>query len=145
MLLGPIGHEREGSTSNVMTAVTSVSPTTSVTDNHFHLSNLNSLPPGFFFPLTPQFFDRLKLVGMPAKHQPDFIYLRHVPLRKVHLFTVTQLSCLVLLWVIKTSRAAIIFPMMVSRLLPTSTRLIAVLGETCLHPSPAGAGSGFHP
>ncbi|KPP68494.1 electroneutral sodium bicarbonate exchanger 1-like [Scleropages formosus] len=60
-----------------------------------------------------QFFDRLKLFGMPAKHQPDFIYLRHVPLRKVHLFTLTQLTCLVLLWVIKTSPAAIIFPMMV--------------------------------
>ncbi|XP_041936058.1 sodium-driven chloride bicarbonate exchanger isoform X5 [Alosa sapidissima] len=60
-----------------------------------------------------QFFDRLKLFGMPAKHQPDFIYLRHVPLRKVHLFTIIQLTCLVLLWVIKTSRAAIVFPMMV--------------------------------
>lgn len=50
---------------------------------------------------------------MPAKHQPDFIYLRHVPLRKVHLFTLIQLLCLVLLWVIKVSRAAIVFPMMV--------------------------------
>ncbi|XP_061552199.1 sodium-driven chloride bicarbonate exchanger-like isoform X3 [Phycodurus eques] len=60
-----------------------------------------------------QFFDRVKLFGMPAKHQPDFIYLRHVPLRKVHLFTIIQLSCLVLLWVIKTSKAAIVFPMMV--------------------------------
>lgn len=60
-----------------------------------------------------QFFDRLRLFWMPAKHQPDFIYLRHVPLRKVHLFTIVQLSCLVLLWVIKTSRAAIVFPMMV--------------------------------
>ncbi|XP_015998127.1 electroneutral sodium bicarbonate exchanger 1 isoform X7 [Rousettus aegyptiacus] len=60
-----------------------------------------------------QFFDRLKLFGMPAKHQPDFIYLRHVPLRKVHLFTLVQLTCLVLLWVIKASPAAIIFPMMV--------------------------------
>ncbi|MEQ2257713.1 hypothetical protein ILYODFUR_037586, partial [Ilyodon furcidens] len=60
-----------------------------------------------------QFFDRLRLFGMPAKHQPDFIYLRHVPLRKVHLFTIIQLSCLILLWVIKTSRAAIVFPMMV--------------------------------
>uniref|UniRef100_A0A672SR82 Anion exchange protein n=1 Tax=Sinocyclocheilus grahami TaxID=75366 RepID=A0A672SR82_SINGR len=64
-----------------------------------------------------QFFDRLRLFGMPAKHQPDFIYLRHVPLRKVHLFTIIQLSCLVLLWVIKTSRAAIVFPMMVLALL----------------------------
>uniref|UniRef100_A0A8C2SXL3 Anion exchange protein n=1 Tax=Coturnix japonica TaxID=93934 RepID=A0A8C2SXL3_COTJA len=60
-----------------------------------------------------QFFDRLKLFGMPAKHQPDFIYLRHVPLRKVHLFTAIQLSCLVLLWIIKASPAAIVFPMMV--------------------------------
>ncbi|XP_041927280.1 sodium-driven chloride bicarbonate exchanger [Alosa alosa] len=60
-----------------------------------------------------QFFDRLLLFGMPAKHQPDFIYLRHVPLRKVHLFTIIQLTCLVLLWVIKTSKAAIVFPMMV--------------------------------
>ncbi|XP_065606120.1 electroneutral sodium bicarbonate exchanger 1 [Cyrtonyx montezumae] len=60
-----------------------------------------------------QFFDRLKLFGMPAKHQPDFIYLRHVPLRKVHLFTLVQLTCLVLLWIIKASRAAIVFPMMV--------------------------------
>ncbi|KAM6038615.1 electroneutral sodium bicarbonate exchanger 1 isoform 2-T2 [Theristicus caerulescens] len=60
-----------------------------------------------------QFFDRLKLFWMPAKHQPDFIYLRHVPLRKVHFFTMIQLSCLILLWGIKVSRAAIIFPMMV--------------------------------
>ncbi|XP_003476094.2 electroneutral sodium bicarbonate exchanger 1 isoform X2 [Cavia porcellus] len=60
-----------------------------------------------------QFFDRLKLFGMPAKHQPDFIYLRHVPLRKVHLFTLIQLTCLVLLWAIKASPAAIVFPMMV--------------------------------
>ncbi|XP_013922758.1 PREDICTED: sodium-driven chloride bicarbonate exchanger [Thamnophis sirtalis] len=60
-----------------------------------------------------QLFDRIKLFWMPAKHQPDFIYLRHVPLRKVHLFTVIQLTCLVLLWVIKVSRAAIVFPMMV--------------------------------
>ncbi|KAM6364867.1 electroneutral sodium bicarbonate exchanger 1 isoform 3-T3 [Pluvialis apricaria] len=60
-----------------------------------------------------QFFDRLKLFWMPAKHQPDFIYLRHVPLRKVHFFTMIQLICLVLLWAIKVSRAAIIFPMMV--------------------------------
>ncbi|XP_058867327.1 electroneutral sodium bicarbonate exchanger 1-like isoform X1 [Acipenser ruthenus] len=60
-----------------------------------------------------QFFDRLKLFAMPPKHQPDFIYLRHVPLRKVHLFTIIQLTCLVLLWVIKASPAAIVFPMMV--------------------------------
>ncbi|KAM4028953.1 sodium bicarbonate cotransporter 3 isoform 10-T10 [Anomaloglossus baeobatrachus] len=60
-----------------------------------------------------QFFDRIKLFGMPAKHQPDLIYLRYVPLWKVHVFTVIQLTCLVLLWVIKASAAAVVFPMMV--------------------------------
>ncbi|KAK1806612.1 hypothetical protein P4O66_005117, partial [Electrophorus voltai] len=60
-----------------------------------------------------QFFDRIKLFGMPAKHQPDLIYLRYVPLWKVHVFTIVQLTCLVLLWVIKVSAAAVVFPMMV--------------------------------
>ncbi|KAI4889480.1 hypothetical protein NFI96_015240 [Prochilodus magdalenae] len=60
-----------------------------------------------------QFFDRIKLFGMPAKHQPDLIYLRYVPLWKVHVFTLVQLTCLVLLWVIKASSARVVFPMMV--------------------------------
>ncbi|XP_072139278.1 sodium bicarbonate cotransporter 3-like isoform X3 [Mobula birostris] len=60
-----------------------------------------------------QLFDRLKLFGMPAKHQPDLIYLRYVPLWKVHIFTVIQLTCLILLWIIKASAAAVVFPMMV--------------------------------
>ncbi|XP_076869338.1 sodium bicarbonate cotransporter 3 isoform X6 [Brachyhypopomus gauderio] len=60
-----------------------------------------------------QFFDRIKLFGMPPKHQPDLIYLRYVPLWKVHVFTIVQLTCLVLLWVIKVSSAAVVFPMMV--------------------------------
>uniref|UniRef100_A0A8C9YIR3 Anion exchange protein n=1 Tax=Sander lucioperca TaxID=283035 RepID=A0A8C9YIR3_SANLU len=59
------------------------------------------------------FFDRIKLFGMPSKHQPDLIYLRYVPLWKVHIFTLVQLTCLVLLWVIKASSAAVVFPMMV--------------------------------
>uniref|UniRef100_A0A8C5P6Q7 Anion exchange protein n=1 Tax=Leptobrachium leishanense TaxID=445787 RepID=A0A8C5P6Q7_9ANUR len=60
-----------------------------------------------------QFMDRLKLLLMPAKHQPDFIYLRHVPLRRVHLFTFIQVVCLALLWVLKSTVAAIIFPVMI--------------------------------
>uniref|UniRef100_A0A670ZUI8 Anion exchange protein n=1 Tax=Pseudonaja textilis TaxID=8673 RepID=A0A670ZUI8_PSETE len=60
-----------------------------------------------------QFMDRLKLLLMPLKHQPDFIYLRHVPLRRVHLFTFLQALCLALLWVLKSTVAAIIFPVMI--------------------------------
>ncbi|KAM4050302.1 electrogenic sodium bicarbonate cotransporter 1 isoform 14-T14 [Anomaloglossus baeobatrachus] len=60
-----------------------------------------------------QFMDRLKLLLMPAKHQPDFIYLRHVPLRRVHLFTFIQIVCLALLWILKSTVAAIVFPVMI--------------------------------
>ncbi|KAG7220442.1 hypothetical protein INR49_003311 [Caranx melampygus] len=60
-----------------------------------------------------QFMDRLKLLLMPAKHQPDLVYLRHVPLRKVHLFTFLQVVCLALLWILKSTVAAIIFPVMI--------------------------------
>ncbi|NWV24059.1 S4A4 protein, partial [Origma solitaria] len=60
-----------------------------------------------------QLMDRVRLLLMPAKHQPDLAYLRHVPLRRVHFFTVIQLLCLALLWVLKSTMAAIIFPVMV--------------------------------
>ncbi|XP_074011913.1 anion exchange protein 4 [Numenius arquata] len=59
-----------------------------------------------------QLTDRVQLLLMPAKHQPDLAYLRHVPLRRVHLFTIIQLLCLALLWVLKSTMAAIIFPVM---------------------------------
>ncbi len=57
--------------------------------------------------------DRLQLLLMPAKHQPDLIYLRHVPQRRIHLFTFIQALCLALLWILKSTVAAIIFPVMV--------------------------------
>ncbi|KAK0150792.1 Electrogenic sodium bicarbonate cotransporter 1 [Merluccius polli] len=60
-----------------------------------------------------QFMDRLQLLLMPAKHQPDLIYLRHVPQRRIHLFTFIQVLCLALLWILKSTVAAIIFPIMI--------------------------------
>uniref|UniRef100_A0A3Q3K0G9 Anion exchange protein n=1 Tax=Monopterus albus TaxID=43700 RepID=A0A3Q3K0G9_MONAL len=59
-----------------------------------------------------QFWDRIKLYMMPSKHQPDYSYLRHVPLRRVHLFTLIQISCLAVLWILKSTYLAIIFPVM---------------------------------
>jgi len=60
-----------------------------------------------------QFIDRLLLLFMPQKHQPDHAYLRHVPLKKVHLFTLIQAGCLAALWVIKSTPASLVFPLMV--------------------------------
>ncbi|XP_065080482.1 electroneutral sodium bicarbonate exchanger 1 isoform X5 [Ochlerotatus camptorhynchus] len=60
-----------------------------------------------------QFFDRLMIMLMPNKYQPDYMFLRQVPIRRVHLFTVIQLACLVMLWVIKSfSSTSILFPLM---------------------------------
>ena len=51
---------------------------------------------------------------MPIKHQPDLMYLRQVPLKRIHIFTFIQLFCLAVLWAIKSTPAALIFPVMVS-------------------------------
>lgn len=49
-----------------------------------------------------QFFDRILLFFMPAKFQPDYTFLRHVKLMKVHLFTIIQLLCFGILYAIKS-------------------------------------------
>ncbi|EMP28546.1 Electrogenic sodium bicarbonate cotransporter 4 [Chelonia mydas] len=64
-----------------------------------------------------QFWDRCKLFLMPAKHQPDYAFLRHVPLRRIHLFTLVQIICLAVLWILKSTVAAIIFPVMILALI----------------------------
>uniref|UniRef100_A0A8C5L6N6 Anion exchange protein n=1 Tax=Jaculus jaculus TaxID=51337 RepID=A0A8C5L6N6_JACJA len=61
----------------------------------------------------PEFWERCKLFLMPAKHQPDHAFLRHVPLRRIHLFTLVQILCLAMLWILKSTMAAIIFPVMI--------------------------------
>jgi len=61
-----------------------------------------------------QFMDRLALLFMPAKYQPDLSYLRHVRIARVHIFTAIQVFCLAVLWVIKMFKAvSIAFPVMV--------------------------------
>merc|ERR1719239_403259 len=61
-----------------------------------------------------QFIDRLMLFFKPAKYQPDLAYLRHVSIKRVHLFTLIQIVCLGVLWVIKAIKSiSILFPIMV--------------------------------
>ncbi|XP_032595087.1 electroneutral sodium bicarbonate exchanger 1 isoform X12 [Drosophila grimshawi] len=60
-----------------------------------------------------QFFDRILIMFMPAKYQPDYMFLRQVPIKRVHLFTLIQLACLIILWLIKSfSQTSILFPLM---------------------------------
>lgn len=82
-----------------------------------------------------QFFDRILIMFMPVKYQPDFMFLRQVnvrivcslvnrwlkclvfpaqvPIKRVHLFTLIQFACLVVLWLIKSfPQTSILFPLM---------------------------------
>uniref|UniRef100_A0A8D3BW60 Anion exchange protein n=1 Tax=Scophthalmus maximus TaxID=52904 RepID=A0A8D3BW60_SCOMX len=76
-----------------------------------------------------QFWDRIKLYMMPSKHQPDFSYLRHVPLRRVHLFTLIQIICLAVLWILKSTFLAIIFPVMILGLMVVRKMLDMVFSQ----------------
>ncbi|CAF2962810.1 unnamed protein product [Rotaria sp. Silwood2] len=61
-----------------------------------------------------QLVSRILLIFMPEKYQPDYVYLRHVRTRRVHIFTFIQLSCLAMLWIIKSIQSiSILFPIMV--------------------------------
>lgn len=65
-----------------------------------------------------QFFDRMLIIFMPQKYQPDYTFLRSVPTYKVHIFTFVQFSCLLMLWIIKSYKpTSIAFPLMVCRIL----------------------------
>ncbi|XP_059394486.1 electrogenic sodium bicarbonate cotransporter 4 isoform X2 [Carassius carassius] len=76
-----------------------------------------------------QFWERMKLFLMPAKHQPDFVFLRHVPLRRVHLFTLVQIICLAVLWILKSTVAAIIFPVMILGLMVVRKMLDLIFSQ----------------
>ena len=72
-----------------------------------------------------EFFQRILLFLMPKKYQPDLVFLRHVRLGRVHLFTLIQIICLILLFVLKLFKAiSIVFPMMVRFSFKSPTSLI---------------------
>ena len=60
-----------------------------------------------------QFFDRILLLFMPTKFQPNFFYLKFVQLSRVHLFTIIQILTMAVLWGIKSyNKTSIAFPVM---------------------------------
>ena len=83
-----------------------------------------------------QFFERILLLFIPHKHQPDYVFLKYVPLRRVHMFTLIQLLSLVGLWVVKNNPStSISFPV---RILLNLALLIS--SERILHPSTCSLG-----
>ena len=65
-----------------------------------------------------QFFERLSLWATDPDLYPRTHFVRRVPKRVMHLFTLIQLICLVVLWVVKTSTWGILFPLFIAILVP---------------------------
>ncbi|NXT29806.1 B3AT protein, partial [Syrrhaptes paradoxus] len=57
-----------------------------------------------------QLFDRILLLLMPPKYHPSEPYVTRVKTWRMHLFTLTQIVVLVLLWVVKSSPASLALP-----------------------------------
>ncbi|XP_021924578.1 anion exchange protein 2 [Zootermopsis nevadensis] len=70
-----------------------------------------------------QFFERLKLFFMPVKHHPQVAYVRTVHSMKMHLFTLIQLLCLAVLWVVKSTEASLAFPFFLILMVPLRAQL----------------------
>ncbi|MFQ5731136.1 MAG: PTS sugar transporter subunit IIA [Planctomycetaceae bacterium] len=66
-----------------------------------------------------QFFDRLSLWAMDRNLYPSTHYIRMVPNRIIHTFTLVQLLCLAVLWIVKASpKWGILFPLFIALLVP---------------------------
>jgi mannitol/fructose-specific phosphotransferase system IIA component (Ntr-type) len=65
-----------------------------------------------------QFFERLTLWFMDSDLYPSTHYIRRVPVKVVHQFTLLQLAGLVVLWTVKVSSLAILFPLFIAAGVP---------------------------
>ncbi len=70
-----------------------------------------------------QFFERLSLLLRDPALYPMTHYIRRVPRWTIHAFTLLQLGCLSMLWLVKSSAIGILFPIFIALLVPI--RLLA--------------------
>jgi len=76
-----------------------------------------------------QFFERLSLWLTDPALYPATHYVRRVPWRTIHLFTVVQLLCLVVLWTVKASAWGILFPVFIAILVPVRFALASFINS----------------
>ncbi|KAK1158980.1 solute carrier family 4 member 1b (Diego blood group) isoform X2 [Acipenser oxyrinchus oxyrinchus] len=83
-----------------------------------------------------QLFDRMLLLLVPPKYHPDEAYIHRVKTWRMHMFTLIQIVCLVLLWVIKSTPASLALPFILILTIPLRrfllTRLFSELEIKCL-------------
>ncbi|KAK0093325.1 hypothetical protein PV326_013821 [Microctonus aethiopoides] len=70
-----------------------------------------------------QLFDRFKLFFMPVKHHGGANYVRRVQTYKMHIFTLIQILCLTILWIVKSTQAALALPFFLILMIPLRAQM----------------------
>ncbi|XP_051570670.1 solute carrier family 4 member 1a (Diego blood group) [Myxocyprinus asiaticus] len=65
-----------------------------------------------------QLWDRMLLLIMPKKHHPSVPFVTRVPTMRMHLYTLIQVMCLVILWAVKSSTFSLALPFVLILTIP---------------------------
>ncbi|XP_068602026.1 anion exchange protein 3 [Brachionichthys hirsutus] len=76
-----------------------------------------------------QLYERITLMVTPAKHHPDHIYVTKVKTWRMNMFTLTQLACIVALWVVKSTVASLAFPFVLIMTVPLRRLILSRVFE----------------
>uniref|UniRef100_A0A671WCK1 Anion exchange protein n=1 Tax=Sparus aurata TaxID=8175 RepID=A0A671WCK1_SPAAU len=77
-----------------------------------------------------QLYERITLMVTPAKHHPDHIYVTKVTRTwRMNMFTLTQLACIVALWVVKSTVASLAFPFVLIMTVPLRRLILSRIFE----------------
>uniref|UniRef100_A0A8C7MFF5 Anion exchange protein n=1 Tax=Oncorhynchus kisutch TaxID=8019 RepID=A0A8C7MFF5_ONCKI len=76
-----------------------------------------------------QLYERITLMFTPAKHHPDHIYVTKVKTWRMNMFTIIQLACIVLLWVVKSTVASLAFPFILIMTVPLRRLILSRIFE----------------
>uniref|UniRef100_A0A1E1X3D4 Anion exchange protein n=1 Tax=Amblyomma aureolatum TaxID=187763 RepID=A0A1E1X3D4_9ACAR len=76
-----------------------------------------------------QLFERIILFFKPTKHFPSVPYAQKVKATKMHLYTLLQIVCLIVLWAVKSSSLALAFPFVLLLMIPLRIQLKYIFTE----------------
>ncbi len=71
-----------------------------------------------------EFFERFRLWAVdPRLYPSSHNFMRKVPIDVIHKFTAIQVACLAVLWVLKSSKLGLLFPVLIALLVPIRASL----------------------
>uniref|UniRef100_A0A673Y8W5 Anion exchange protein n=1 Tax=Salmo trutta TaxID=8032 RepID=A0A673Y8W5_SALTR len=76
-----------------------------------------------------QLYERITLMFTPAKHHPEHIYVTKVKTWRMNMFTIIQLACIMLLWVVKSTVVSLAFPFILIMTVPLRRLILSRIFE----------------